>query len=163
MSDRTCDCINSVIAMIPMPISHVARQYAERYCEWGLPPDAIAIGILELLIGPGRDDWDHGQVKEEHLAIAKALMEGRDGVELLKEAAESKYFSEKMGLWRDICKKINTDPKLTSKQCREVYSKVLSGKIKSVSAALDHLYGPRLRAPEDPAPGSTIKPHSPRR
>ncbi|MBN5141395.1 hypothetical protein [Stenotrophomonas indicatrix] len=136
MSDRACDCLKRVIAMIPMPISHVAYGYAKRYCEWGLPADAIAIGILEFLIGPGLDDWDNDKIREEHLAIAKALMEGRDGVELLKETAKSRYFSEKIELWKDICKKLGMSPNLTSNECRVIYSGVLLGRILSVSDAL---------------------------
>lgn len=151
MSDRVCDCLKRVIAMIPMPISHVAYEYAKRYCEWGLPADAIAIGILEFLIGPGLDDWDNDKIREEHLAIAKALMEGRDGVELLKETAKSRYFSEKIELWKNICKNLDMSPNLTSNECRAIYSGVLSGRILNVSDALLHLK--ILRSPpKEPAP-----------
>jgi len=162
VTDRTCDCVNSVIAMIPMPISHVARRYAVRYCGWGLPPATIAIAILELLIGPGTDDWDHSLPKEEHLAIEKALMEGRDGITLLKETADLDYFSKKIGLWGDICKRLGTSPKLSSEECREIYSGVLSGRINSVSAALEHLSSLRRTAPGSPAQGLTIKGTTPR-
>lgn len=147
--------------MIPMPISHVAQRYAQRYCEWGLPPEAIAIAILELLTGPGVDDWDHTSAKEEQLAIGKALAEGRDGVRAIEEAASSDFYSNKIDLWKDICKRLGINPTLSTAECRYIYSKVLSGKIRSVADALESIQEFKQRLPDLSAPEGIISANGP--
>ncbi|MEC5193960.1 hypothetical protein GGR75_000394 [Xanthomonas campestris] len=144
MSEQTSECVRSVTAMIPMPVSHVAEEYAKMYCAWGVPASVAAMAILEFLLGPGKAKWGQESPNEHQLAIGRALAEGRGGIDRLKEAAAALDVKKRMAVWHDICKHLGPSASLSERECRDIYFQVLSGKIKNVADADDALS--RIRA-----------------
>lgn len=123
MSDRSSECIRNVIAMIPMPVSHVAEYYAERYCMWGVPADVVAMAILELLLGRGKADWEHEFPTDNQLDIGRALAEGREGIARLQQAAANLNVSQRMAVWKDICTHFDSSPPSLKKRSAQSTSK----------------------------------------
>lgn len=157
MSNQTSECVRSVIAMIPMPVSHVAEEYARMYCAWGVPASVAAMAILEFLLGPGKAKWGQEWPNEHQLAIGRALAEGREGINRLKEATEALHVKKRMAVWHDICEHLGPSVSLSERECRDIYFQVLSGEINNVADAVYALSKIRAQPIDTLAPEKSNK------
>lgn len=161
-NDSTCDCVNKVMAMIPMPVPGLAEEFARKACAWKVPTDIVAIAIIEMLLGTDRTEWVDQRVRRAREDLVNAFTSNR-GVEDFKAAAEVLSADYDLDIWRNICAhfdQLNLNP--NSAEAHLLFRLFRSGHVLDAASAERYVLEQRNTPAAAPAPIAQHDPGAPR-
>lgn len=162
-NDSTCDCVNKVMAMIPMPVPGLTEEFARKLCAWRVPTDIVAITIIEMLLGTDRLEKVDRRLSDARTALVNAFTSGYERVSELKEAAAILKEECNLSIWHEICRHLNKRGfELSMLEAQALFQLFKKGKIANAADAERKIRDLRANHPREsnPEPGNPSIPRT---